>query len=450
MSIYIECVFSMELYVLLEGYISLSVPESNFLCAVITAQILQRANLQASAGFSAEVYAIAYFVVSNTQVPGTRFLPVSLAIAEACVPSGVFQSIRSGGVLPVFTEYVELLNRDVQVNAEEFRFGVVEQSVIMNVLECNVIYAQFSEVEVISTACEVEISLIVIFYFLCICIWSAIKVSICYIELAIAGGQGQFAIVESSLCAIIAFSIAIEPAALVAESDGLTAKTYGEVFAEVMIYKELFSIGISIFGGIFEVHICSETSICIGGVINLCFSSDTNTAIPGILGCAIFRYCIIVCITHTSIAGPVNVADFLFQVGNANAQVSQFVSVFASQFVEGCTLFSVQLVFFSHEAGNDLSQFITGNVSFAFEGAIRIAFYNALVGEVGYCLVCPVIGGNIGERICGECGNASSECSCSCDCENLFHSSSLLVKKIKRNVPSIFSTGSSALKFSRE
>ena len=423
MSVNVECVFSMELYVLLEGYVSLSVPESNFLCAVSTAQILQRANLQASAGFSAEVYAVTYFVVSNAQVPGAWFLPVSLAIAEACVPSSIFESIRSGGVLPVFTEYIELLNRNIQVNAEEFRLGFVEQSIIMDILEGDVVYAQFSEVEVISAASEVEISLIIISS----CFNKAtIEVFISYIKLTKAGSQIQFAIVVSCLCTIIALSIAIEPAALVTESDGLTAKTYGEVFAEVMIYKELFSIGISIFGGIFEIHICSETSVCIGGVINLCFSSDTNTAIPGILGCAIFRYCIIVCITHTSIAGPVNVADFLFQVGNANAQVSQFVSVFASQFIKGCTLFSVQLVFFSHEAGNNLSQFITGNVSFAFEGAIRIAFYNALVGEIGYCLVSPVIGGNIGERICGECGNASGECSCSCDCENLFHSSTLL------------------------
>ena len=144
MSVNVECIFSMELYVLLEGYISLSVPESNFLCAVSCAQILQRANLQASAGFSAEVYAVTYFVVSNAQVPGARFLPVSLAIAEASVPSGIFESIRSGGVLPVFTEYIELLNRNVQVNAEEFRLGFVEQSIIVDVLESNVVYAQFS------------------------------------------------------------------------------------------------------------------------------------------------------------------------------------------------------------------------------------------------------------------------------------------------------------------
>ena len=425
MSVNVECIFSMELYVLLEGYISLSVPESNFLCAVSCAQILQRANLQASAGFSAEVYAVTYFVVSNAQVPGARFLPVSLAIAEASVPSGIFESIRSGGVLPVFTEYIELLNRNVQVNAEEFRLGFVEQSIIVDVLESNVVYAQFSEVEVISATCKVEISIVIICNNIFIVSKRCREVIISYIKLTKAGSQVQFAIVVSSLRAIIAFSIAIEPATLITKYDRLTAKTYGEVFAEVMIYKELFSIGV-VCGAIFESHIGSKTSICIGGVINLCFSSNTDTTIPSIFGCTIFRYFIIICITHTSVAGPVNVANFLFQVGNANAQVCQFVSVFASQFVKGCTLFSVQLVFFCHEAGNDLSQFITGNVSFTFEGAVRIAFYNALVGEVGYCLVSPVIGGNIGEWICCESGNASSECCSSSDCENLFHSSSLL------------------------
>ena len=46
--------------------------------------------------------------------------------------------------------------------------------------------------------------------------------------------------------------------------------------------------------------------------------------------------------------------------------------------------------------------------------------YNALIGEIGYCLVGPVISGYIRKRICSVCGYACSECSSCCDCENFF------------------------------
>ena len=92
-------------------------------------------------------------------------------------------------------------------------------------------------------------------------------------------------------------------------------------------------------------------------------------------GARTFSECMLV--LHTSITGPGDVADFLFEVCYANAEVCEFVSVFASEFVEGSLLFCIQLVFFSHEASDDLSQFVTGHVSFALERAVRIAFYDA-------------------------------------------------------------------------
>ena len=190
-----------------------------------------------------------------------------------------------------------------------------------------------------------------------------------------------------------------------------------------MVNEELLHVNAFIVRIVFEVHVVSHFTIDIGGFIDLAFNIDSHTAIPGIfLGTIIFGL-----ITHTSIAGPGDVADFLFEVGYANAEVCEFVSVFASEFVKSCLLFSVQLVFFSHEASYDLSQFVTGHVSFAFEGAVRIAFYDALSGQVGYCLISPVISGNIGEWICSVSGYASGECCYSSQCEDLFHLDSLLI-----------------------
>ena len=421
-SVSCECIFSMELYVLSQCYIAHSIPEFQ---SVSFVNCVKDVGLPAGV---AEVYSIAYVIVCNGEIPGARFLPVSCAIAKACVPSGVFQSIRSGGVLPVFTKYIELLNRDVQVNAEEFRFGSLEVYFVLScytiatnigctmfILIRNVIYAQFSKVEVICTACEIEISIVVIYnIFICI-IMRCREIAVLVVELAIAGGQGQFAIVVSSLYAIIAFMTIAQPACLITEGNGLTAKTYCKVFTEVVIYIQLIHGGIR-RSTVFEVHFVQETALYVGGVINLATYVDTDTAIPAV----IFIKGLIL-VTHTSIAGPVQVADLLFKVGYANAQVCKFVSVFASEFVQGCSLFSVQLIFFSEHAGNDLSHFITGDVSFAFEGAIRITFNDALFGQVYYCLVSPVGWGYIRERICSVCGYASGECCYSSECENFFH-----------------------------
>ena len=388
----------MELYVLLKGYVSHSIPECYIISFILCiTQITEDVGLEPSA---AKEHTAVNIVVCNRQIPGARFLPVSLSIGETCIPGRII--ITNGGVLPVFTKYVEFLNRNIQIYA--IQFSII---FIIIILELNVICAQFSNTEVISSLCKQ-----------CIIIQNISVVT--SIELAKAYSCIELTIIVSNLCSIITLGIAIEPAALITEYNRLAAETYCYAVTEVVIYKQLIHRGGSSVIAL-EVHVAYQTALYIGRIIDLTFYVDTHTTIPAISLINSF-----ILITHTSIAGPVNVAHFLFQVGNANAQVSQFVSVFASQFVEGCTLFSVQLVFFCHEAGNDLSQFITGNVSFAFEGAVRIALYHALVGEVGYCLVSPVIGGNIGKRIGCVSGYASGECCYSSDCENLFHSSSLL------------------------
>ena len=146
---------------------------------------------------------------------------------------------------------------------------------------------------------------------------------------------------------------------------------------------------------------------------------DTHTAIPTFMGTILFVG--IVDVPHTGIAGPGDVAYLLFQVGNPDTEIGQFICIFTGQLVEGGFLFRIQLVFLSHETGNDLGQFVTGHVPFAFEGAIRVAFDHALVREVGHSLVSPVVRSYIGKGICSVSGYASGECCHGSDCEDLFH-----------------------------
>ena len=172
----------------------------------------------------------------------------------------------------------------------------------------------------------------------------------------------------------------------------------------------------------FEVSFCRQTAFNTDFIVNLTRNVQTHTSAIGVI-----QFILWMLVLHTSIAGPGDVADFLFEVCYANAEVCEFVSVFASEFVKRCLLLCIQLVFFCHEASYDLSQFVTGHVSFAFEGAVRIAFYDALSGQVGYCLISPVISGDIGEWICSVSRYASGECCYSSQCEDLFHLDSLLI-----------------------
>ena len=162
----------------------------------------------------------------------------------------------------------------------------------------------------------------------------------------------------------------------------------------------------------FEIHLVLDTALYIGRVIHLALHFDSHTAFPGI--CAGFLG--VVNIPHFSVAGPVQIARFLFQIGYADAKVGELVGIFAGQLVKGGPLLRIQLVFLCHKAGNDLGQFIAGDISFPFEGAVRVSFHHSLVRQVGYRLVSPVIGAYIGKGIGCQGGNAGSQgCRCSQD-----------------------------------
>ena len=149
--------------------------------------------------------------------------------------------------------------------------------------------------------------------------------------------------------------------ALVADDNRLTAQSGCDSIAEVMIDEELIENDIRIIARL-EIHFCIKAALYVGGIIDLSFYIQADTAVPLISGA-----CVLVLVTHTAIAGEGKVSYLLFKIGNTDTQIGEFVSIFAGKSIESASLLSIQLIFLSEHAGNDLSQFVTGDVSFTFE-----------------------------------------------------------------------------------
>jgi hypothetical protein len=415
-----EVVVSVQFNVLLESYACTSYPEMNI--GVFIEAILQLVG-EVQSGVTEEDRACISLYIVCTQLPGTWFIGINCAIGETCGP----QSCVFGAVLSILCLYIVTIKGEVAVTKTDGSASAPGGEVFAFVNIIIAIAAIQIESRNISAVSYMAGQFCKPVFSLALCSISFSDFVIAILPSIFSGLQITIACIDTDLAIVPASGDAIILSIFIPECTGLV-KSYAET-AEVnggFIVRSPLCID-TIHGGIagvfvFEVHFIDETSIDSYLVINVSLYIKTDTAIPGIIISSFACFSIqVVLVLHTSIAGPVEVADFLFQVAYANAQVSQFVSVFASQFIKGCTLFSVQLVFFSHEAGDDLSQFVTGHVPFTFEGAVRIAFYDALVGEVGYCLVSPVIRCNIRERISCVCGYASGECCYCSDCENLFH-----------------------------
>ena len=118
-AICISCkrIFCMEVSVLHNGDFCDRIPELNrIICVIVNisacfsciGQAVQNIGLEAG---TAKVYACAYVIVSYIQLPAADFLQVALAVADACVPSGIFQRTGFFSVFPVFAEYTEIADR---------------------------------------------------------------------------------------------------------------------------------------------------------------------------------------------------------------------------------------------------------------------------------------------------------------------------------------------------
>jgi hypothetical protein len=189
----------MEGNVLLESYIAHEVPVFH-VCSVVAIAILVKEciNYVSLETGAAKVSSVTYIIVPYAQCEGARFLPVEVAVLEACVPSVIFVQI-SGGVLYIFTLDIPSLvaaERNEEVNAQQFIIAFESlallriNGVLAAFLELYIVNAQFSNIEVIAGSC-IESILISNRCIICLLVIVGIKLAkaCCYIELAIVVSQ---------------------------------------------------------------------------------------------------------------------------------------------------------------------------------------------------------------------------------------------------------------------
>ena len=405
----VEVVVSIKFDVLLYSHTCFSHPElSTNICRCIK----ELRHIPSS--YTANVCAWISIYIVNAQSPRTDFIGINFAIGQTSGPHSCFINFFIG-ILNVIAINSEIPNIECCTYTPSLEVFISPCEVFLFEVESREVSYAANIAAGFNKPSFRNIS-IKLFIFVSV----VIPLIIDTFEAAITSANVEFAI-------IIGTSNAVENTIFIHVNTSLrqtypsTAKVKSQFISWGINDMDTVHFCISRIAA-FEVSFGGQTAFNADFVINLTRNVETHTSTI-----AIIQFILRVLVLHTSISGPGDVADFLFEVCYANAEVCEFVSVFASEFVKGCLLFCIQLVFFSHEASDDLSQFVTGHVSFALERAVRIAFYDALSGQVGYCLECPVIRGNIRERICSVSGYASGECCYSSQCEDLFHLDSLLI-----------------------
>ena len=143
---------------------------------------------------------------------------------------------------------------------------------------------------------------------------------------------------------------------------------------------------------------CADTVGNGRAIVDLGIGADTNAVIPRII-IAVVCVVALMLITNAGIAGQFDVADFLFQVRNANTQAVQFVSEFISQFVDESALFHRGFVHVGHGFSCHFGCFVTCNVTVAFEMRAIYALDDAFIGQFYDGVVSPGIGRYVDEGI---------------------------------------------------
>ena len=185
-------------------------------------------------------------------------------------------------------------------------------------------------------------------------------------------------------------------------------------FNDISVYIAIF-ISISRCTVMTKVLIIRRQTYCSRNtVIDLCLATETNTIIPRII-IFLSRIAMLITVAETSITSEFDVADFIFEVRYANAEIVQFVSIFISQFVDQSALFNGSFVHVSHSFCYHFSCFITGDVALALEVFAVYALNDACVSQFYYGFVCPAVRRYVDKRVSCECTRCAY-CHRCCQC----------------------------------
>ena len=129
------------------------------------------------------------------------------------------------------------------------------------------------------------------------------------------------------------------------------------------------------------------------------------------------------------LAFPLDVVDAVLEVRDADAEVVELFAELSGKAVDHGLLLCIDLVFLRHGLRDHLRHLVTRDLVLAAVRAVAVALDDAVIGELGYCIVCPMVGRNIAERVrrserrrgCTDDKSRRERC-----CESLLHEKLLL------------------------
>ena len=128
-------------------------------------------------------------------------------------------------------------------------------------------------------------------------------------------------------------------------------------------------------------------------------------------------------------AVPLHHVGIALEVRDAHAEVVELICELSGKAVNECAV-RCGHVALCHCLCDHLRHLIARDVAVAAERAVAVALDDAVRGELGHSVVCPVITGHIRERVrcCERCACCTdNESRCKCGYESLLHENLLLL-----------------------
>ena len=246
-----------------------------------------------------------------------------------------------------------------------------------------------------------------------------IQVTAVFLKFTIASRYSEVVVLVFQFSAVEGIAVLISIGARTAEFPvSITTEAEEPVFTAKIVIDfddigcNLVVLCTAIFAEAVVIRCYAQRSRC--AFVNLSSATKTNTIIPRII-IFLTSFATLITITETAVASEFNVADFVFEVRYANAQVIQFVSIFVSQFVDQSALFNGSFVHVSHSFRYHFSCFITGDVALALEVFAVYALDDACVSQFYYGFVCPAVRRYVDKRVSCECTRCAY-CHRCCQC----------------------------------
>ena len=224
------------------------------------------------------------------------------------------------------------------------------------------------------------------------------------LEFAVACGDGQVIVVIAQFGAVQGIEV-LQTIGVAADAvDVIAADAQFPVLAaEVIVHFGQVDIGVVAFVRCSAVagegaESRADAGCDFSAVIDLALGTDAEARIPGIV---VLLVAVLVTVTDEGIAENAGVADAVFQVGHADAEVVQFVGIFVSQLVDQGALFDRGFVHVGHGLSDHFSGFIAGDVAMALEILTVDALDDASVGQFDDGLVSPAVRRDIDKGISG-------------------------------------------------